>query len=214
MKSSFLKFLLFGFVITLFACGDSPTDAVDDLFEGYKVAIEQKQYDKAASMLDEKTIEYYNRVTKLALETERKALGEVNFFSKLMALALRQSFSKKEIENLKGEEVFAFMAKNHLNPMDSVGQYTIAKTVMQSGLDKAVSRMYKKGELTDTYLKFNKVDEVWKMNFASVMNDDNALNTSIELTGVKDENKRALKIVQAISEKRIKRNIWVPANRW
>lgn len=98
--------------------------------------------------------------------------------------------------------------------MDSIGQYTIAKTVMQSGLDKAVSRMYKKGELTDTYLKFNKVDEVWKMNFASVMNDDNALNTSIELTGVRDENKRALKIVQAISKKRIKRNIWVPANRW
>lgn len=214
MKSPFLKFLLFGFVITLFACGDSPTDAVDDLFEGYKTAIKQEQYNKAATMLDAKTVEYYNRVTQLALETERKELGEVNFFSKLMALALRQSFSKKEIKDLKGEEVFAFMAKNHLNPMDSIEQYTIAKTVMQSGLDKAVSRMYKKGELTDTYLKFNKIDEVWKMNFASVMNDDNALNTSIELTGVRDENKRALKIVQAISEKRIKRNIWVPANRW
>lgn len=201
-------------MLTFFACGDSPTDAVDDLFEGYKVAIQQGQYDQAANMLDEKTIEYYNRVTQLALETERKELGEVNFFSKLMALALRQSFSKKEMKDLKGEEVFAFMAKNHLNPMDSIGQYTIAKTVMQSGLDKAVSRMYKSGALTDTYLKFNKIDEVWKMNFASVMNDDNALNTSIELTGVRDENKRALKIVEAISDKRIKRNIWIPANRW
>ncbi|MEM1119040.1 MAG: hypothetical protein AAGJ18_01240 [Bacteroidota bacterium] len=214
MKSSFLKFLSFVFLAILVACGGSPTDAVDELFESYKVAIEQGEYDKAATMLDAKTVEYYDRVTKLALETERKELGELNFYSKLMALALRQSFSKKEIKDLKGEEVFAFMAKNNLNPMDSIGQYTIAKTVMQSGLDKAVSRMYKKGELTDTYLKFNKVDKVWKLNFASVMNEDNASNTSIELTGVGNENKRALKIVQDISQKRIKRNIWVPANRW
>ncbi len=214
MKSPFLKFLVFGLFISFFACGDSPLDGVEDLFEEYKTAIEQKQYGKAAGLIDQKSVEYYNQVIKLALEKERKQLGEVNFNSKLMALALRQSYSKKELKDLTGEQVFAFAAENHLNPMDSIGQYTIAKTVMESGLSKAVSRMYRKGELTKTYLKFIKVDGVWKMNFASVMNDDNDLNTSIVLSGIKDENKRAIKIVESISGKRIKRNIWVPANRW
>ncbi|MFK7978626.1 MAG: hypothetical protein AB8G86_01475 [Saprospiraceae bacterium] len=214
MKSSFLKFLVFTLFISFFACGDSPLDAVDDLFEEYKVAIEQKQYGKAAGLIDQKSVEYYNQVIKLALEKERKDLGAVNFNSKLMALALRQFYSKKELKDLTGEQVFAFAAENHLNPMDSIGQYTIAKTVMESGLSKAVSRMYRKGELTETYLKFIKVDGVWKMNFASVMNDDNDLNTSIVLSGIKDENKRAIKIVESISGKRVKRNIWVPAKRW
>lgn len=214
MKSPFLKFLLFGFIVTLFACGDGPTKGVEDLFDAYKVAIEQEQYGKAATLIDQKSVEYYNQVIKLALEMERKKLGAVNFNSKLMALALRQEFSKKEIKDLTGEQVFAFAAENHLNPMDSIGQYTIAKTVMESGLEKAVSRMYRKGELTETYLKFIKVGGVWKMNFASVMNDENDLKTSIVLSGIKDENKRAIKIVEAISDKRIKRNIWVPANRW
>ncbi len=214
MKLSFLKFLVFCLFLSFFACGDSPVDAVDDLFEEYKAAIQQKQYGKAAGLIDQKSVEYYNQVIKLALEKERKGLGEVNFNSKLMALALRQNYSKKRLKDLTGEQVFAFAAENHLNPMDSIGQYTIAKTVMESGLNKAVSRMYRKGKLTESYLKFIKVDGVWKMNFASVMNEDNDLNTSIVLSGIKDENKRAIKIIEAISDKRIKRNIWVPANRW
>ena len=214
MKSPFLKFLVLGLFISFFACGDSPLEGVEDLFEEYKSAIEQKQYGKAASLIDQKSVEYYNQVRKLALETERKKLGEVNFNSKLLALALRQTYSKKEIKNLTGEQIFAFASENHLNPLDSIGQYTIAKTVMESGLNKAVSRMYRKGELTETYLKFIKVDGVWKMNFASVMNEDNDLNTSIVLSGIKDENRRAIKIIEGISDKRIKRNIWVPANRW
>jgi len=214
MKLSFLKFLALGFMFSLFACGDSPLDAVEDLFTEYQTAIELKQYGKAAGLIDQKSVEYYNQVIKLALETERKKLGEVNFNSKLMALALRQNYSKKQLKELTGEQVFAFAAENHLNPMDSIAQYKIAKTVMDSGLDKAVSRMYRKGELTETYLKFIKVDGVWKMNFASVMNDDNDSNTSIVVSGIRDENKRAIKIVESISDKRIKRNIWVPANRW
>ena len=214
MKSPFLKLLVLGLFTSFFACGDSPLDDVADLFEEYKSAIEQKQYGKAAGLIDQKSVEYYNQVRKLALETERKKLGEVNFNSKLLALALRQTYSKKEIKNLTGEQIFAFASENHLNPLDSIGQYTIAKTVMESGLNKAVSRMYRKGELTETYLKFIKVDGIWKMNFASVMNEDNDLNTSIVLSGIRDENRRAIKIVEGISDKRIKRNIWVPANRW
>ena len=159
----FLKFLVLGLLISFIACGDSPLEGVENLFAEYKSAIEQKQYGKAAGMIDQKSVEYYNQVKKLALETERKKLGEVNFNSKLIALALRQNYSKKELKNLTGEQIFAFAAENHLNPMDSIGQYTIAKTVMESGLNKAVSRMYRKGELTETYLKFIKVDGVWKM---------------------------------------------------
>jgi len=182
MKSPFFKFLALGLFISFFACGDSPLDGVEDLFAEYKTAIEKKQYGKAASLIDQKSVEYYNQVIKLALESERKKLGAVNFNSKLMALALRQNYSKKQIKDLTGEQVFAFAAENHLNPLDSIEQYTIAKTVMESGLNKAVSRMYRKGELTETYLKFIKVDEVWKMNFASVMNNDNDLNSKLRNT--------------------------------
>ena len=214
MKSPFFKFLCLGFIVVIFACGDSPIKGVEDLFSGYQSAIHKEQYGRAAGMIDQKSIEYYEQIIKLAKETERKKLGAVNFNSKLIALALRQEFSKKELTELTGRQVFAFAAENHLNPMDSIQQYTIAKTVMESGLEKAVSRMKRKGELTDSYLKFIKEEGIWKMNFASVMNEENDSKTSIVLSGIRDENKRALKIVESISEKRIKRNIWVPANRW
>ena len=85
-------------MFSLFACGDSPLDAVEDLFTEYQTAIELKQYGKAAGLIDQKSVEYYNQVIKLALETERKKLGEVNFNSKLMALALRQNYSKKQLK--------------------------------------------------------------------------------------------------------------------
>ena len=214
MKSPFFKLIVAVFVLGLFACGESPTKGVEDLFVAYQDAIQKGQFGKAASFIDQKSVEYYNQIKKLALESERKKLGEVNFNSKLMALALRQEFSKKQLKDLTGEQVFAFAAENQLNPLDSIEQYSIAKTEMSSALDKAVSRLYKKGELTETYLKFNKVDGQWKMNFASVVNEDDDEKTSIVLSGIRDENKRALKIVQAISKKRLKRNIWIPANRW
>jgi hypothetical protein len=214
MKSQFVNCFLFGLLTLLVACGDKPTQGVENLFNEYKTAIQKKQYGKAAGLIDQKSIEYYDQVIKLALETERKKLGAVNFNSKLIALALRQEFSKKELLELNGKQVFSFAATNHLNPLDSIGEYTIARTVMESGMNKAVSRMNRNGELTDTYLKFIKENEQWKMNFASVMNNDNDSNTSIVLSGIRDENKRAIKIVQKISKKRLKRNIWVPANRW
>jgi len=214
MKSPFSKFLFLLLIFAVVACGESPTKGVEDLFAEYQMAIEKEQFGKAAGLIDQKSIEYYDQIIKLALETERRKLGEVNFNSKLVALALRQEFSKKQLQELTGQQVFAFAAENHLNPLDSIGQYAIAKTVMESGMNKAVSRMYRKGELTETYLKFIKEEGVWKMNFASVMNEENDLKTSIVLSGIRDENRRALEIVKGMSEKRLKRNIWVPANRW
>ena len=214
MKSPLLKFLLLGILLLQLACGGDPTKAVETIFASYQDAIEKKQFGKAAGLLDQKSLEYYDKIIQLALETERKKLGEVNFNSKLVALALRQEHSKKQLKELDSRQVFAFAAENHLNPMDSIEQYAIAKMVMEGNFEKAVARMNRKGKLTDIYLKFIKENGTWKINFASIMNEENDSNTSIVLSGIRDENDRAIKMVRAISDKPLKRNIWIPANRW
>ncbi len=214
MRSPLLEFLLLTILLIQLACGGDPTKAVETVFTAYQDAIEKKQFGKAAGLLDQKSVEYYDKIIQLALETERQKLGEVNFNSKVVALALRQEHSKKQIKELNGRQVFAFAAEHHLNPMDSVGQYAIAKIVMEGNFEKAVARMTHNGELTDTYLKFIRENGVWKLNFASIMNEENDSNTSLVLSGIRDENNRAIKIIRAISDKPLKRNIWIPANRW
>jgi len=74
--------------------------------------------------------------------------------------------------------------------------------------------MKRKNKLTDAYLKFNKEGGDWKVNFAGIMNESNTKQTSVEVSGIKKENKRAFDIIKNISDKRIKSNIWTPAKRW
>jgi len=187
MKSPFLKFLLFGLLIFQLACrGEDPTTDVHDLFKSYQDAIAQEQYEQASFLLDQKTAK----------------------------LALRQNYSKKELGALDGRQVFSFAAKNKINALDSVQLYSIAKIVMDADLKKAAARMKRKNKLTDAYLKFNKEGGDWKVNFAGIMNESNTKQTSVEVSGIKKENKRAFDIIKNISDKRIKSNIWTPAKRW
>jgi len=85
---------------------------------------------------------------------------------------------------------------------------------MDGDFSKAAARMSRSGQLTDSFLKFNKVNDEWKINFAGVMNEANDQKTSVVLSGIKNENKRAIQIVKNISDKRLKRSIWTPASRW
>jgi len=215
MKSPFLKILFFCLLLMQWACrGEDPTTEVQALFDNYQNAIAQEQFEQASYLLDTKTAQYYEKVIDLAMESPKSKLEALNFKSKLIALALRQEHSKKELKALDGRQVFAFAAKNKINALDSVGLYSIAKIVMDADYKKAVSRMNRKNELTETYLKFNKEGEDWKINFASIMNEKNTKQTSVVLTGIKGENQRAIQIVKNISDKRLKRNIWTPAKRW
>ena len=215
MKSPFLKFLLFGLLLSQMACkGGDPTQEVHALFEAYQAAIAEADYEKASYLLDQKSAAYYEKVIDKAMNSKKSSLEAINFNSKLIALALRQEFSKKELLELDGRQVFAFAAKNRINALDSVELYSIAKIVMDGDFTKAAARMSRNGKLTDSYLKFNKEADEWKVNFAGIMNESNEQNTSVVLSGIKDENKRAVQIVKNISTKRLKRNIWTPASRW
>jgi len=215
MKSPLLKFLLFGLLIFQLACrGEDPTTEVRDLFKSYQDAIAQEQFEQASFLLDQKTAQFYERVVDLAINAKKADLEILNFKSKLIALALRQNYSKKELQALDGRQVFSFAAKNKINALDSVELYSIAKIVMDADFKKAAARMKRKNELTDAYLKFNKEGADWKVNFAGIMNDSNTKQTSVEVTGIKSENKRAFDIIKKISGKRIKSNIWTPAKRW
>lgn len=215
MKSPFFKLAVFSLLLLTWACrGEDPTAAVEGLFDKYQKAIAQGQYEQASYLLDNKTAQYYEKIIDLAMNSPKSKLEGLNFKSKLIALALRQEHSKKELQALDGRQVFAFAAKNKINALDSVGLYSIAKIVMDADFKKAVARMKRSSELSETYLKFNKEAEDWKINFATIMNEKNSEETSVVLTGIRNENKRAIDIIKKISDKRIKRNIWTPASRW
>jgi len=114
MKSPFLKILLFGLLIIQLACkGGDPTQEVHAIFETYQAAIAAKDYEKASYLLDQKSATYYEKVIEKAMNSKKSDLEAINFNSKLIALALRQEFSKKELLELDGRQVFAFAAKNN-----------------------------------------------------------------------------------------------------
>lgn len=215
MKSPFFKLALLSLLVLLWACrGEDPTTEVQATFDKYQKTIAEGQFEQASYLLDTKTAQYYEKLIDLALNSPKSELEALNFKSKLIALALRQEHSKKELRELDGRQVFAFAAKNHINPLDSIEFYTIGKIVMDADFKKAVARMKRKSEISDTYLKFNKESEEWKVNFASNINEQNDKETSVVLTGIRGENKRALAIIKKFSDKRIKRSIWTPASRW
>ena len=215
-KTAFSFTVLLMATLFLSSCGgQSDAESIKSTFTYYQQAVLNNDGMAAAKCLDQKTLEWYDKLLNMAKETKKSELEKTNYFSKLTVLALRQQFSKKEIDELDAKSAFSFAVKNSLYNQDVIKNYQINNLKIEN--DKAIAALTKTANVNnneDTFVKFIKEDTGWKLNFAAMINilNDDATGKLIE--NIPNENARAIKAVAAISGKSVKRNIWTPTSRW
>ena len=202
--------MLAGFIL---ACsGKTDAELITERFLKYQKAIINNQGFLAAENLDQKTLEWYDTLLKMAKESKKSELEKSNFLSKLIVLSIRQEFSKREIADLNAKSVFAFGLEKSLYDQDSIKQLTIGSLKIDA--TRAVAAMKMNNKPTGSYIKFIREGGDWMINFASMINVINEQATGRLVENIPNENKKAIAAVRNISEKPIKRNIWTPSNNW
>ncbi|HHH49906.1 MAG TPA: hypothetical protein ENK52_02885 [Saprospiraceae bacterium] len=213
-KNTF-KLALLILMANFFSACSSKTDAelITEVFQNYTSAIKNNQGMLAAEYLDQKTLDWFDKLLDMSLNAPKSELQKSNMLSKVTVLSIRQEHSKKEIKALNNKAVFAFALDKDLYHQDSTKQFTIAN--LKIGNPRAVAAVNINGkEVPGKYIKFLKDKDGWKLNFAAMINILNDQATGRLVENIPAENRKAIHIVRKLSNKPIKRNIWKPAKNW
>ena len=202
-------------IANIFTNCSSKSDAelITEVFQNYTTAIKTNKGMLAAEYLDQKTLDWFDKLLDMSLNARKSALQKSNILSKVTVLSIRQEHSKKEIKAMNNKAVFAFALDKDLYHQDSTKQFTIANLKIENSRAVAAVRMNGK-EVPGKYIKFLKDHDGWKLNFAAMINILNDQATGRLVENIPNENKKAINIVRKNSKKSIKRNIWTPAKNW
>lgn len=156
---------------------DSPDNSLDhegevvDVFAEYRRAVESKDGETTASLVAEPTLEYYERMSALALGAKRARLQRSALADQVTALVLRQLFLPKELKSMDGEDVVAAAVETGIIDFGSRGKFKPGDVSVLG--ETATLDMTKRGR-TILSLTFRFEDEGWKL-------DPVSLNPAIEI---------------------------------
>ena len=213
-KSFFLLGILFSASLLFTNCsGKSDAELIKATFAYYQKAIINNDGMAAAKCLDQKTLDWFDKLIQMSKETKKSELEKTNYLSKLTVLALRQEFDKKKIEALDAQTAFSFAVKKSLYDQNIIKEYQVNNIKIED--PRAIAALAKDGKTDeDNFIKFIKEENGWKINFAAMINIMNDDATGRLIENIPNENSKAIKAVAKISGKSVKRNIWTPSNRW
>ena len=86
--------------------------AVRASFAAYKEAMVAKNGERAASLVDGHTADYYASLAKLAMTASRAELSPRRIVDKLLILQLRQFFSAEQLSEMSGRQLLARMVSS------------------------------------------------------------------------------------------------------
>ena len=80
--------------------------AIETAFSQYKDALLQGDGPKAADVVSARTIAFYDGIATHALNTPREKLVKLDFMSRFMILRIRHEFTRSQISQMTGRELF------------------------------------------------------------------------------------------------------------
>ena len=153
-------------VLALSAYAQSATEQVSSVFETYKTAIVSGQGDKALSVVDQHTVDYYNDMLTLALTANRQTLQQTTLTDQMSVLFLRHKIPAQDLRGMNGSELFVYSVDNKMIG-SNLGQIGMGEARISG--NEATAPLVVNGQEVPAYLKFYKQDGSWKIDITSIM---------------------------------------------
>jgi hypothetical protein len=184
------------------------TNAIRQCFSEYKDALLAEDGAKAVELVDGETIELYSRQLDWALKAtpgETRALG---LLDKLSVLRIRMEFSRQELLEMDGRELFVYGVDHGWIDPEGVKNNSLGKiTVTQ---DSATVQGLNQGKPTPINWVFTREGDAWKLNLLSILPAaETAFKMLIRESG-QTEDEFLIEILSMLSEKRPDKSIWFP----
>lgn len=153
-------------VLAVSTHAQSAKEQVRSVFEAYKTAIVSGQGDKALSVIDQNTVDYYNDMLTQALTADRQTLQQTTLTDQMSVLFLRHKIPAQDLRGMDGSELFVYSVDNKMIG-SNLGQIGMGEAQVNG--NEATAPLIVNGQEVPAYMKFYKEDGDWKIDITSIM---------------------------------------------
>jgi hypothetical protein len=186
-------------------CGESRDQAeIRGSFDGYYKAIHAADGEAAAAVVDNATIQYYDRMLGLALRGARQEVGRLSMLDRMMVFTIRHRVPLATAQRMTGKDLFIHGVRQGWIGKDAgkdikLGEISISGTTAEAAIES-------NGQRAPFKWTFHKEGGAWKMDLTSIMPAGNRALSSLAARGGMDEDELILKSLELVSEAPLNRD--------
>lgn len=148
---------------------DTPPEALDEAavrkaFENYRVALQARNGTNAAAIVDQKTLEWYDRILELARSADRAQLAQFDLMVQFSVLQARLAHTGKALESMDGRGFFVAAVEAGMVSDSSVAAFQIDRIEISGNRGS----LFTKGMQTPVFQLFHD-GEHWRIELWKVM---------------------------------------------
>lgn len=181
--------------------------AIQAAFSQYKDALLQGDGAKAADIMSARTIAYYDGIRTHALKTPRAKLAELDFISRFMILRLRHEFTRTQLSQTTGRELFITGVERGWISKSSV--VNLARLVNIKVVSSAASASVPQAPGISAF-HFLKESGQWKFDLAASFPLANSTMTQEIAKSGMTEDEFIIRALGALSSRKVDERIFSP----
>lgn len=140
-------------------------ESVRIVFTSFKHATLNREGPRAARLVDDQTVDFYERTRLAALRMEKPELLRQPVFFQISVLSTRQYFTRADIERIKGRELFGkYVTIGNPGAAKAFETLTLGRVVPEPGGLSALAELEHEGKPADFKLRFFIHQGDWKID--------------------------------------------------
>jgi hypothetical protein len=188
------------------SCGADDEAAVLQSFSNYKEAILAGEGERAADLVTDETLAYYEQIRRLAVSAGREEIRQRRLIDRLSVAYYRVLIGPESLRAMTGRDVFVFGVDNGLIGRSDAINLEIGEVAVEG--DSATAPVVVRGETTPIAFEFTRENDQWKVDLEALLRlTDFSMQQVVQDAGV-SEDAFILDAVEASSGERVTNEVW------
>ena len=215
MRNYYALCIILIIISCYFSCDPNEEDIIKETFLAYQIALYEGNGTKAAEFLDQKTLNFYGKLGKMALESDSVKVSRLSFYNKLLVLYLRQTVPKSQLirKATKPKKLYATSFRREFIDFEALSnlELKIIKIRKKPTGKEADVWMGARGTEEKFPMKFKFQNEGWKINYATILNSLNrSYRFQVNLGNELPEDELLIYLIEEVSGRPARSDIWLP----
>lgn len=199
--------IVLGVLATPGAFADPAKDGVRQCFLTYKHALLAKDGDKAVAVLSANSLDYYDRMRKLALTGSRQEVQALADLDRMGVFSLRVRTPRSLLETGTPGSLVKYAIDSGMIGSESVARMDIGEITVRG--DQATADIMGNGQSLGTF-RFHREGDAWKFDLEALIQLAQGRLSALAKQQGMDENELLIKLLSQVTGKEIGEEIWKP----
>lgn len=183
-------------------------EAVKNCFAQYKAAILESDGAGAQKWVDQNTLDYYQKMLKLAISADSATVAEASFMDRMTIFTARHRIPANEALAMQGDDFFIYAIDEGMVGKNSVMNVDIGTVKVEGNF--ATGQLQSGGQPAPFSFHFYKKDGGWKVDLTSLFNVSNKAMKQMAAGSGMSENDFIFHMLEILTGSRPGVAVWRP----